>query len=79
MYTKAIKGNSQFKKKSIYRKLTLAHVPNKQFVHWSYKQESEIHNDENNGFSTHSSWAHSSKQLKCKYYVNFFYSLHRLS
>lgn len=28
MYTKAIKGNSQFKKKSIYRKLTLAHVPN---------------------------------------------------
>lgn len=31
MYTKAIKGNSQFKKKLIYRKLTLAHVPNKQF------------------------------------------------
>lgn len=49
--------------------------PINNFVHWSYKQESEIHNDENNGFSTHSSWAHSCKQLKCKYYVNFFYSL----
>lgn len=37
--------------------------PINNFVHWSYKQESEIHNDENNGFSTHSSWAHSCKQL----------------
>lgn len=69
MYTDAMKESSQLNKnKSIYRKFTLVHVHKK-----------VIFTMMNQLFYTVRIVHGHSKQLKCKYFVNFKSSFHRLS